>query len=198
MNEKATASKKRWVNIKRLSRTKKIIALVVLVGIVIAGVLYMVLIRPLMDGNRPRGGEVGGQLVDPRTEAEREASVLLSDGLEGEGDFTLEVASQLKQLAGEAKTEEDRMAYLMSAYDIYVNLDNHQSALETALEMEAVRETPFTAGAIASAHMSLGNSEESIKYYQIAVDRSEPTSLTEESDFAEYSRLLEAAKGGDR
>ena len=103
--------------------------------------------------------------------------------------------SELQQLADKEPDTSKKVVYLYGAADLSMNSSDFKSALKINENIEALEQSALSAGNIAQAYYDMGDYRNAVKYYDIAISRSEkPASETERAPYNDYTILKREAE----
>jgi tetratricopeptide (TPR) repeat protein len=103
--------------------------------------------------------------------------------------------TELQQLADKEPDTTKKIVYLSGAADVSFNSGDFKSALKVNENIESLQQSALSAGNIAQAYFEMGDYRNAVKYYEIAISRSEkPASETERAPYNDYTILKREAE----
>jgi nitrogen fixation-related uncharacterized protein len=99
------------------------------------------------------------------------------------------VENEIRGLAGSAQTDEEAASYYIALADLYGEKELYDKGLQAALKAEEAGKTAQTAALVAFFYSRLNNPAQSVRYYQLAISRSQKTTPDKRSQYNDYSAL---------
>ena len=102
---------------------------------------------------------------------------------------------ELQQLAEKEPDTNKKVVYLSGAADLSFSSSDFKGALTITESIEALQQSALSAGNIAQAYYEMGDYKNAVKYYDIAISRSEkPASETQRAPYNDYTILKHDAE----
>jgi tetratricopeptide (TPR) repeat protein len=102
---------------------------------------------------------------------------------------------KLKMQVDKTTDTKKKVALMYDYGDYYINSKQYDKALNNALEIEKLEPTDASAGLIAHIYEEKKDYKNAVKYYELAMQRTEkPTSTSANSTYNDYRILKEAAE----
>lgn len=124
---------------------------------------------------------------------EQQVEQIIAGTIQNNDDKTAQ--DELIQLADSETDLVKKSVYLYASADLYYNSEDYINGIEVAKNIDELTKTSTSAGGVAYGYMMNSDYANAVKYYQIAIDRTEkPASEMDNSPYNEYSALKREAE----